>query len=200
MAWTSADNGLHYASTPSPNDVSTGSDSVGQESGFEPGGGDTDVAVATTHECVRQLQRLRRVAEPGEHRRLDLRRQRRHAGRSTRLRPFRSTTAPGSPRRARRRSASPTSPHRAFCCRRSDCTCSAATTRGTPSLRSRMHTTHPRSGCSLPGRQPHRQPEFDPVEPVVHVHGVRVREHRGRAEPERVPAQRRHRGLHRTAA
>ena len=47
LAWTSADNGLHYASTPSPNDVSTGSDSVGQESGFEPGGGDTDVAVAT---------------------------------------------------------------------------------------------------------------------------------------------------------
>ncbi len=47
LAWTSSDNGLHYASTPSPNDVSTGSDSVGQESGFEPGGGDTDVAVAT---------------------------------------------------------------------------------------------------------------------------------------------------------
>src|SRR6476619_6942499 len=47
MAWTSADNGLHYSSTPSPNDVSTGSDSVGQESGFEPGGGDTDDAVAT---------------------------------------------------------------------------------------------------------------------------------------------------------
>src|SRR3954464_3574129 len=47
MAWTSGDNGLHYASTPSPNDVSTGSDSVGQESGFEPGGGDTDDAVAT---------------------------------------------------------------------------------------------------------------------------------------------------------
>src|SRR6266568_1754756 len=47
LAWTSSDNGLHYSSTPSPNDVSTGSDSVGQESGFEPGGGDTDVAVAT---------------------------------------------------------------------------------------------------------------------------------------------------------
>ena len=47
MAWTSGDNGLHYASTPSPNDVSTGSDSVGRESGFEPGGGDTDDAVAT---------------------------------------------------------------------------------------------------------------------------------------------------------
>src|SRR3954469_11141753 len=47
LAWTSGDNGLHYASTPSPNDISTGSDSVGQESGFEPGGGDTDDAVAT---------------------------------------------------------------------------------------------------------------------------------------------------------
>jgi hypothetical protein len=47
MAWASADNGRHYSSTPSPNDVSTGSDSVGQESGFEPGGGDTDDAVAT---------------------------------------------------------------------------------------------------------------------------------------------------------
>src|SRR5918912_96483 len=42
LAWTSADNGLHFASTPSPNDVSTGSDSVGHESGLEPGGGDTD--------------------------------------------------------------------------------------------------------------------------------------------------------------
>jgi hypothetical protein len=47
LAWTSADNGLHYASTPSPNDVSTGSTSVGKESGLEPGGGDTDVGVAT---------------------------------------------------------------------------------------------------------------------------------------------------------
>ena len=27
LAWTSGDGGLHYASTPSPNDVSTGSDS-----------------------------------------------------------------------------------------------------------------------------------------------------------------------------
>src|SRR3954454_1848322 len=52
LAWTSADNGLHYASTPSPNDVSTGSDSVGRESGFEPGGGDTDVAVATAKNGV----------------------------------------------------------------------------------------------------------------------------------------------------
>jgi hypothetical protein len=47
LAWASGDNGLHYSSTPSPNDVSTGSDSVGQESGLEPGGGDTDAAVAT---------------------------------------------------------------------------------------------------------------------------------------------------------
>jgi hypothetical protein len=47
LAWTSGDNGLHFASTPSPNDVSAGSDSVGQESGLEPGGGDTDTAVAT---------------------------------------------------------------------------------------------------------------------------------------------------------
>ncbi|HEX9506238.1 MAG TPA: sialidase family protein [Acidimicrobiia bacterium] len=47
LAWTSADNGLHYTSTPSPNDVSTGSGSVGKESGLEPGGGDTDVAIAT---------------------------------------------------------------------------------------------------------------------------------------------------------
>src|SRR4051812_18887417 len=47
LAWTSGDNGLHYASTPSPNDISTGSDSVGRESGLEPGGGDTDVATAT---------------------------------------------------------------------------------------------------------------------------------------------------------
>src|SRR4051794_7552581 len=52
LAWTSGDNGLHYASTPSPNDVSTGSDSVGRESGFEPGGGDTDVAVATAKNAV----------------------------------------------------------------------------------------------------------------------------------------------------
>jgi hypothetical protein len=47
LAWVSADNGRHFASTPSPNDVSTGSDSVGQETGLEPGGGDTDTAVAT---------------------------------------------------------------------------------------------------------------------------------------------------------
>lgn len=47
LAWTSGDNGPHYASTPSPNDVSTGSTSTGEEAGIEPGGGDTDVAVAT---------------------------------------------------------------------------------------------------------------------------------------------------------
>jgi len=47
LAWTSGDNGLHFASTPSPNDVSVGSDSTGQEAGREPGGGDTDAAVAT---------------------------------------------------------------------------------------------------------------------------------------------------------
>lgn len=47
LAWTSADNGRHFASTLSPNDVSTGSDSTGEEAGLEPGGGDTDVAVAT---------------------------------------------------------------------------------------------------------------------------------------------------------
>ena len=47
LAWTSADNGRHFRSTPSPNDVSAGSEDVGQESGLEPGGGDTDTAVAT---------------------------------------------------------------------------------------------------------------------------------------------------------
>ena len=52
LAWTSGDNGVHYASTPSPNDVSTGSDSVGQESGLEPGGGDTDAAVATARNAA----------------------------------------------------------------------------------------------------------------------------------------------------
>jgi len=52
LAWTSADGGGHYASTPSPNDVSVGSDSVGQETGLEPGGGDTDVAVATAQNAL----------------------------------------------------------------------------------------------------------------------------------------------------
>src|SRR5947208_7959840 len=47
LAWTSGDNGLHFQSTPSPNDVSAGSEDVGKESGLEPGGGDTDTAVAT---------------------------------------------------------------------------------------------------------------------------------------------------------
>jgi hypothetical protein len=42
LAWTSTDGGRHYASLLSPNDVS----GLGGETGFEPGGGDTDVAVA----------------------------------------------------------------------------------------------------------------------------------------------------------
>src|SRR5436305_7157107 len=37
LAWTSSDNGLHYASVPSPDDVSVGSDSTGEEAGLEPG-------------------------------------------------------------------------------------------------------------------------------------------------------------------
>jgi hypothetical protein len=52
LAWTSSDNGLHYASTPSPDDVSVGSDSTGEEAGLQPGGGDTDVAVATARNAV----------------------------------------------------------------------------------------------------------------------------------------------------
>ncbi|MFN2561299.1 MAG: hypothetical protein ABR571_08410 [Jatrophihabitans sp.] len=52
LAWTSSDNGLHYASTPSPDDVSAGSDSTGAEAGLEPGGGDTDVAVATARNAA----------------------------------------------------------------------------------------------------------------------------------------------------
>jgi hypothetical protein len=47
LAWRSGDSGLHYASLLSPNDVSVGSTSTGKEAGLEPGGGDTDVAVAT---------------------------------------------------------------------------------------------------------------------------------------------------------
>lgn len=47
LAWRSGDNGLHYASLPSPNDASVGGTSTGKEAGLEPGGGDTDVAVAT---------------------------------------------------------------------------------------------------------------------------------------------------------
>src|SRR4051812_7605627 len=52
LAWTSADNGRHFASTLSPNDVSTGSDSTGAEAGLEPGGGDTDVAVASARNAA----------------------------------------------------------------------------------------------------------------------------------------------------
>ena len=47
LAWASTDGGSHYYSSPSPNDVSAGGTSTGQEAGLEPGGGDTDVAVAT---------------------------------------------------------------------------------------------------------------------------------------------------------
>jgi hypothetical protein len=47
LAWHSSDSGLHYASLPSPNDLSVGGTSSGKEAGLEPGGGDTDVAVAT---------------------------------------------------------------------------------------------------------------------------------------------------------
>lgn len=52
LAWVSADNGLHYASTPSPDDVSVGSTTAGKEAGLQPGGGDTDVAVATARNAV----------------------------------------------------------------------------------------------------------------------------------------------------
>jgi hypothetical protein len=47
LAWRSSDSGLHYASLLSPNDVSVGGADTGKEAGVEPGGGDTDVAVAT---------------------------------------------------------------------------------------------------------------------------------------------------------
>jgi hypothetical protein len=47
LAWRSSSNGLSYTSLPSPNDASVGSASTGEEAGLEPGGGDTDVAVAT---------------------------------------------------------------------------------------------------------------------------------------------------------
>ncbi|MHB8468611.1 MAG: hypothetical protein ACYDCH_02480 [Gaiellaceae bacterium] len=47
LAWGSTDGGLHYYSSPSPNDLSAGGTSTGQETGLEPGGGDTDVAVAS---------------------------------------------------------------------------------------------------------------------------------------------------------
>src|SRR3954451_23422930 len=42
LAWTSTDGGLHFASLLSPNDLS----GSGEATGFEPGGGDTDLAVA----------------------------------------------------------------------------------------------------------------------------------------------------------
>ncbi len=42
LAWKSSDNGLHYKTLPSPNIVSAGQNSTG----FAPGGGDTDLAVA----------------------------------------------------------------------------------------------------------------------------------------------------------
>ncbi len=47
LAWKSGDGGLHYSSLLSPNDVSVGGADTGEEAGLEPGGGDTDVAVAT---------------------------------------------------------------------------------------------------------------------------------------------------------
>ena len=47
LAWRSGDGGRHYASLPSPDNASVGSTSTGQEAGLEPGGGDTDVAVAS---------------------------------------------------------------------------------------------------------------------------------------------------------
>jgi hypothetical protein len=52
LAWTSSDNGVHFSSTPSPNDASVGSDSTGQEAGLEPGGGDTDAAVASAKNAL----------------------------------------------------------------------------------------------------------------------------------------------------
>ena len=52
LAWVSKDGGLHYASSPSPNDVSAASTSTGNEAGLEPGGGDTDVAVATAKNAL----------------------------------------------------------------------------------------------------------------------------------------------------
>ena len=47
LAWRSTDNGLHYTSLLSPNDISAASTSTGKEASLEPGGGDTDVATAT---------------------------------------------------------------------------------------------------------------------------------------------------------
>jgi hypothetical protein len=52
LAWSSSDGGRHYASSPSPNDVSAGGVDTGKEAGLEPGGGDTDVAVATAKNAL----------------------------------------------------------------------------------------------------------------------------------------------------
>jgi hypothetical protein len=52
LAWTSSDNGLHYTSSPSPNDLSVGGTGTGEEAGLQPGGGDTDVAVATAKNAL----------------------------------------------------------------------------------------------------------------------------------------------------
>src|SRR5947208_13156737 len=52
LAWRSADNGLHYSSLLSPNDASAGGVDTGQEAGVEPGGGDTDVALATAENSL----------------------------------------------------------------------------------------------------------------------------------------------------
>jgi hypothetical protein len=52
LGWRSADNGLHFASLLSPNDVSVGGTSTGKEAGLEPGGGDTDVATATARNAL----------------------------------------------------------------------------------------------------------------------------------------------------
>jgi hypothetical protein len=52
LAWNSSDNGLHYTSSPSPNELSVGGTGTGKEAGLEPGGGDTDVAVATAKNAL----------------------------------------------------------------------------------------------------------------------------------------------------
>jgi hypothetical protein len=52
LAWRSGDGGNHYSSLLSPNDVSVGSTSTGKESGLEPGGGDTDVAIASAKNAL----------------------------------------------------------------------------------------------------------------------------------------------------
>src|SRR5947209_9273839 len=52
LAWTSTDGGKHYSSLLSPDNASVGSTSTGKEAGVEPGGGDTDVAVATAKNAL----------------------------------------------------------------------------------------------------------------------------------------------------